>query len=164
MNNLHDRLIAMIDEILAQLVAAQDTPHNSLRPNLSNIIDNAVTDAEANVAPPRTPSLVGTALDGDQRRVSKRHRQNSGFSRMELTSSGIDKLIEGILEQIYNPKSLITGDELQETMQWMLEKVSGQAPHHAKTRAGFSDATNCCRQIATSDRTSRSFEVVMQAY
>lgn len=115
--------------------------------------------------PPSTPPFGNGTHDtvGGDRTFPKRRKQDHGHSS-KLEQSNIDKLIEGIWEQIHNPKSLAMGDDLKETMQWVLEKMSGQTGQFTTTDLEFTNATTCCRQITTSSRTARALEVIVQAH
>lgn len=115
--------------------------------------------------PPTTPPVSsGTHVTvGGDRTFPKRRKQDHGHPH-KLEQSTINKLIEGIWEQIHNPKSLAMGDDLKETMQWALEKMSSPTSRFATTNLEFSNATKCCRQITTSSRTARALEVIVQAH
>ncbi|KAK5093411.1 hypothetical protein LTR70_004771 [Exophiala xenobiotica] len=115
--------------------------------------------------PPTTPPVGHSTHDtiGGDRTFPKRRKQDHGHPHKPEQST-IDKLIEGIWEQIHNPKSLAMGDDLKETMQWVLERMSSQTSRCTTTNLEFSNATKCCRQITTSSRTARALEVIVQAH
>lgn len=154
------------------LDAPHPAPANTLlssQPVLPDTGSNAnnfypILPAEVEQTPPTTPPVGGgRQVEGDDRTFPKRRKQDNANSH-KMEQSTIDKLIEGIWEQIHNPKSLAMGDDLKETMQWVLEKMSGQTSRFATTNLEFSNATKCCRQITTSSRTARAFEVIVQAH
>jgi ATP-dependent RNA helicase DDX49/DBP8 len=107
----------------------------------------------ANVTPPRTPSPPGTRqLAPDQRTFPKRRRIEEGPAR--LVPSTIDKLIEGIWEQIHKPNGLVMPEGLGSAFQDSANSES----------LDFAIVTRRCRVLTDVSRTSRSIEVMMQAH
>lgn len=123
-----------------------------------------VVQSEIERTPPTTPPVDGSGqLQDDDRTSAKRRKQDNRYPH-RTEQSAIDKLTEGIWEQIHNPKTLALGDELKETVLWVLEKMSGETNRFTSTNLEFTNATKCCRQITTSSRIARVFEVIVQAH
>lgn len=116
--------------------------------------------------PPTTPTsstLPTCHLESEEQRPPKRRRLGEDHPH-KLEQSTIDKLTEGIWEQIHNPKSLAMGNDLKEAMSWVLEKMSGDTNRFESRDLDFGKATKRCQQITTSSRTARAFEVIVQAH
>ena len=102
--------------------------------------------------PSTTPSPSGTRqLATDQRNFPKRRRLEEGPAKLE--PSTVDKLIEGIWEQIHRPNSLVIPEDISSTFQ-----QNGQAS------LDFADVSRRCRVLTGVSRTTRSIEVMMQAH
>lgn len=78
--------------------------------------------------------------------------------------TAVDKLIEGIWEQIHNPKIIAMDEELVEKMDVMAQKLSLPDGDLAATHSVFDNVTKCCRQVTTGGRVERVLEVMIQAY
>ena len=105
------------------------------------------------LTPPRTPSPPGTRqLGTDQRSFPKRRRLEEGPAK--LRPSTVDKLIEGIWEQIHKPNVLVIPEDISKTFQRPETFNSGD----------FADVSRRCRVLTGVSRTTRSIEVMMQAH
>lgn len=93
-----------------------------------------------------------------------KRRRLSIISAQKPEPPAVDKLIEGIWEQIHSPKSLVIGKDLRETMSSVFDRLSEDANRLTSTNLDFGEATKYCRQITTSVRTARAFEVIVQTH
>ena len=106
------------------------------------------------ITPPRTPSPEGPRqLAADQRNFPKR-RKTDNEGPAKLQPSTVDKLIEGIWEQVHKPNNLMLPDDITDVI------LSRSVP----LSADFIDISRRCRLITGVSRTSRSLEVMMQAH
>ena len=105
------------------------------------------------ITPPRTPSPPGTRqLATDQRSFPKRRRIKEGPAKPQPLT--IDKLVEGIWEQIHKPNILIIPEDIGKILQNPSFSVS----------LDFADVSRRCRTLTGVSRTTRSIEVMMQAH
>lgn len=103
----------------------------------------------------RTPSPDGPRqLAHDQRNFPKRRRTDLD-STAKLQPSTVDRLIEGIWEQVHKPNILMLPDDIGQSIR---PNASG-APVH-----DFADVSRRCRIVTGVSRTTRSIEVMMQAH
>lgn len=117
-----------------------------------------------NLTPPRTPTPTTTRqLESDERHFPKR-RKLGKKGPAKLQRSTIDKLIEGIWEQIHKPRTLALGPELGVALQSIAERVGEGSGGTSTTSLDFGTVSRCCRQITCGSRTARALEVIIQAY
>lgn len=113
--------------------------------------------------PPRTPSPpTARQLEPDDRQFPKRRKlDRDGPAKLE--QSTVDKLIEGIWEQIHRPRGLALGRELGEMFNTVNKRLTDGIAGTPK-RIDFEDASRCCQQITSGSRTNRALEVIVQAH
>ena len=105
------------------------------------------------LTPPRTPSPPGTRqLATDRRIFPKRRRIDEGPAKLQ--PSTVDKLIEGIWEQIHKQNLIVIPEDISKTF---------QQPGNFST-GDFADVSRRCRVLTGVSRTTRSIEVMMQAH
>ena len=105
------------------------------------------------LTPPRTPSPPGTRqLATAQRSFPKRRRLEEGPAKLQ--PSTVDKLIEGIWEQIHNPNLLVVPEVISRTFQ----------NSDTFNLRDFGDVSRRCRVLTGVSRTTRSIEVIMQSH
>ncbi|ETN43777.1 uncharacterized protein HMPREF1541_11101 [Cyphellophora europaea CBS 101466] len=104
----------------------------------------------------RTPSPPGTRqLASDQRNFPKRRRlDNEGPAKLQ--PSTVDKLIEGIWEQIHTPNILVVPPDISDIIRPLRPA--------ANLSLDFTDVSRRCRILTGISRTARSIEVMMQAH
>ena len=104
----------------------------------------------------RTPSPPGTRrMVTDQHNFPKRRRiDNEG--PVKLRPSTVDKLIEGIWEQIHTPNILLVPPEIGDIVRPLRPA--------ANLSRDFTDVSKRCRILTGISRTARSIEVMMQAH
>lgn len=108
-------------------------------------------------------SNTQTSQQDSQQHPSPKRRKLSNDSNTP-EQPVVDKLIEGIWEQIHKPRSLAMGTDLVEAMSVMLERMTGNGKTFSASNLDFGKATQYCRQITTGSRTTRAFEVIVQAH
>jgi hypothetical protein len=117
-----------------------------------------------NLTPPRTPTPPTTRqFESDQRHFSKRRKLDKE-GPAKLQRSTVDKLIEGIWEQIHKPHTLALGPELGEALQSIVDRVGEASAGPTTTPTDFGNASRWCRQISCGSRTARALEVIIQAH
>lgn len=105
--------------------------------------------------PQREPSPSGTRqLASDQRNFPKRRRIDDGPAKLQ--PSTIDKLIEGIWEQIHTPNILVVPPDISDIIKPLRPA--------ANLSLDFTDVSRRCRILTGISRTARSIEVMMQAH
>ena len=90
----------------------------------------------------------------DQRTFSKRRRVDEGPAKLQ--PSTIDKLIEGIWEQIHTPNILVIPPDISDIIRPLRPA--------ANLSLDFTDVSRRCRILTGISRTARSIEVMMQAH
>jgi ATP-dependent RNA helicase DDX49/DBP8 len=161
-SNITERRIVGLPEQYPDAAAlGQDSPPSSISHSLEATANQGHSRRKTvgglrvgfNVTPPRTPSPPGTRqLAPDQRTFPKRRRIEEGPAK--LVPSTIDKLIEGIWEQIHKPHSLVMPEDISRAFQDSTNPGS----------LDFANVTRRCRVLTGVSRTSRSIEVMMQAH
>ena len=120
--------------------------------------------SSCNLTPPRTPTPPNTRqLETDERHFPKRRKLDKE-GPAKLQKSTVDKLIEGIWEQIHKPRTLALGPELNAALQTIAERIGAGSNVAAAASADFGNASRCCRQITCGSRTARALEVIIQAH
>ena len=136
---------------------------SNISPSSHNILA-ATTQTATDPTPPRTPIVDEISAIEHSRSLSPVQQELAAADRISQRLSPIDKLIEGVWEQIHSPKMLAFGDELRGTMHWLFDKLSSRSNDLACTEEEFSETTRLCLQITTGSRTARAFEVIIQAH
>jgi len=113
----------------------------------------------AGITPPRTPSPPNTRQLGADGRNFPKRRKLDADRPAKLQASTVDKLIEGIWEQIHKPNCLVFGHDLAEA----LDTITSHRGIGDNASA-FADLSRRCRQVTCASRTARSLEVIVQAY
>jgi hypothetical protein len=117
-----------------------------------------------NPTPPRTPTPPTIRqCESDQRHFPKRRKlEKDGPAKLQRST--VDKLIEGIWEQIHKPHTLALGPELGEAMQSIADRVGEASSGPATNSTDFGNASRSCRQITRGSCTARALEVIIQAH
>jgi ATP-dependent RNA helicase DDX49/DBP8 len=103
----------------------------------------------------RTPSPEGSRqLQTDQRNFPKRRKIDDGPAKLQ--PSTVDKLIEGIWEQIHTPNILVIPPDISDIIRPLQPA--------ANLSLNFTDVSRRCRILTGISRTARSIEVMMQAH
>jgi ATP-dependent RNA helicase DDX49/DBP8 len=108
-----------------------------------------LTPQHRSPSPPVTRQLVT-----DQRSFPKRRRIDEGPAKLQ--PSTIDKLIEGIWEQIHTPNILVVPPDISDIIRPLRPA--------ANLSLDFTDVSRRCRILTGISRTARSIEVMMQAH
>ena len=128
-----------------------DTAADEIRPRRKTV--GGLRIGANDLTPPRTPSPSGTRqLATDQRSFPKRRRLEEGPP--QLQPSNVDKLIEGIWEQIHKPNFLVLPEDISKVF---------QRPE-VLTPQDFADVSRRCRTLTGVSQTTRSLEIMMQAH
>ena len=138
-------------------------PDDAFTPIPSSAVFPSPTHSSQYSSPPPTPVnsvQVKAPRKGSASAVS---RPANNDKIIKGDGSAIDKLIEGIWEQIHSPKSLPWTTDLREAIKWLAENIGASDSRTCMTNTEFSQATQCCRQVTSNNRTIRALEVLVQA-
>lgn len=126
--------------------------------------DQEMSNAQPGKTPLKTPSPLGskhTLEDDGKQNSQKRQKQDKSSQKQQ---SAVDKLIEGIWEQIHTPNSLAMDDELTRTIDRMLRRISNTDRQATDTKSAFESITKCCQQVTAENRVAKFLEVIIQAH
>jgi hypothetical protein len=141
-----------------------DAQHVSRRKMVGGLRLGHTSGISCNLTPPRTPTPPTTRqFESEQRHFPKR-RKLGKEGPAQLQRSTVDKLIEGIWEQIHKPRTLALGPELGEALQSIADRVGEGSARPTTTSIDFGNASRYCRQITCGSRTARALEVIIQAH
>lgn len=143
------------------------TPANGRLPNtLAPILASAVPDVlyDDISVPTAILDQHGRVINGIH--VSTRDVPPSNFNatsekRKQLP---VDKLVEGIWEQIHQSKNQAGERDLKEVSDFLKDELCDKPSFDVASKEVFERATRRCRRVTVGTRTARSLEVVIQAH